>query len=355
MTHLKEYIFIFLTTTIFLFVSFTQSLAEENVFTINEIKVKGPIDLNFNRENYLNKAFINSFEILMDKILLTKDLSKINNMQLKEIKKLINGFQILEESYKKNEYKATIKIFYNEIKVKKFLGKKNISFSQSENTSAVFFPVLFINDEIQNFDENFFYKQWTDVEIKNKLINFILPLEDLENISKIVENKNKIEKINVDELVYKYDIKNYIFALIDYNTPKLNIHLKINFNNNKLSKNISYDLKNINNKLELNLILKDLKLKIIDFWKEENLINLMMPLSVNVKFQHNNIKDLDKLRNTFFKLSIIEDYDLEQFNINNSFFKIYYYGNPKKLRSELSKLGYQLKNDQGFWQLYLNE
>ena len=81
----------------------------------------------------------------------------------------------------------------------------------------------------------------------------------------------------------------------------------------------------------------------------------MMPLSVNVKFQHNNIKDLDKLRNTFFKLSIIEDYDLEQFNINNSFFKIYYYGNPKKLRSELSKLGYQLKNDQGFWQLYLNE
>ncbi len=355
MTHLKEYIFIFLTTTIFLFVSFTQSLAEENVFTINEIKVKGPIDLNFNRENYLNKAFINSFEILMDKILLTKDLSKINNMQLKEIKKLINGFQILEESYKKNEYKATIKIFYNEIKVKKFLGKKNISFSQSENTSAVFFPVLFINDEIQNFDENFFYKQWTDVEIKNKLINFILPLEDLENISKIVENKNKIEKINVDELVYKYDIKNYIFALIDYNAPKLNIHLKINFNNNKLSKNISYDLKNINNKLELNLILKDLKLKIIDFWKEENLINLMMPLSVNVKFQHNNIKDLDKLRNTFFKLSIIEDYDLEQFNINNSFFKIYYYGNPKKLRSELSKLGYQLKNDQGFWQLYLNE
>ena len=26
---------------------------------------------------------------------------------------------------------------------------------------------------------------------------------------------------------------------------------------------------------------------------------------------------------------------------NNSFFKIYYYGNPKKLRSELLKFGYQ--------------
>jgi len=46
---------------------------------------------------------------------------------------------------------------------------------------------------------------------------------------------------------------------------------------------------------------------------------------------------------------------LEEFNINNSLFKIYYYGNPKKLKLELSKFGYQLKDDQGFWQLYLNE
>ena len=46
---------------------------------------------------------------------------------------------------------------------------------------------------------------------------------------------------------------------------------------------------------------------------------------------------------------------IQPFNINNSVFKIYYYGNPKKLRTELSKFGYQLRNDQGFWQIYLNE
>ena len=40
-------------------------------------------------------------------------------------------------------------------------------------------------------------------------------------------------------------------------------------------------VKNINDKLELNSILKDLKLKITDLWKEENLINLLMPLNVN--------------------------------------------------------------------------
>ena len=352
---LREYIFIFLTATIFIFTLFTKSFAEENIFTINNVIVKGAVDLNFSRNKYLNKAFTNSFEILMSKILLTRDYTKISNTKLKQIKNLISSFQIVEESYRKNEYKANIKVYYNDIKVKKFLGQKNISFSQTENISAVFFPVLYINDEIQSFNENFFYKRWNEVEIKNELINFILPLEDLEDVSKITEMKDRIEELNVDVLVNKYDVKNYAFALMDYRDKKLNIYLKTNFINNKISKNILYEIENINNELILKSVLKDLKLKITDLWKEQNLVNLLMPLSIKLKFQHTSLEDLDKIRNTFYKIGIIDNYTLEEFNINNSFFKIYYYGNPKKLRSELLKFGYQLKNDQGLWQLYLNE
>ena len=80
-----------------------------------------------------------------------------------------------------------------------------------------------------------------------------------------------------------------------------------------------------------------------------------MPLSISLQYQHSNLEDLDKLRNIFYKIGIVDSYTLEKFNINNSFFKIYYYGNPKKLSSELLTHGYQLRNDQGFWQLYLNE
>jgi len=354
-TFLREYIFIILTATIFLFTTFTKSFSEENVFTINNVEVKGTVDLNFSREKYLNKAFLNSFEMLKTKILLSRDLNKINNIKLEQIKKLISSFQILEESYSKDVYQINIKILYNEVKVKKFLRQKNISFSQAESISAVFYPVLFVNGEIQNFNEIFFYKQWTKVVIENEIINFILPLEDLEDISKIIEMKNRIEELNIDTFIYQYNVENYVFALMDYQNKKLDIHLKINFNNNKISKNISYNVKNINDEQELIFILKDLKLMITDLWKEENLINLVMPLSIKLKFQHTNIKNLDELRNTFQKIDLINNYTLEEFNINNSFFKIYYYGNPKKLKSELSKFGYQLENVQGSWQLYLNE
>jgi len=352
---LKGYIFIFLTATIFLFISFEKGFSEENVFTINEVKVEGKIDLNFSRGKYFNVAFFNSFKILMNKILLTRDLKKVEEIKLKKIKNLISSFQVLEESYRKGVYRANIKITYNESKIKNFLRQKNISFSQPENISAVFYPILYINDEIQNFNENFFYKHWNDVAIKNELINFVLPLEDLEDISKIIKIKNKLEEINIEDLVNKYDIKNYVFALMDYQNGKLNIYLKTNFNNNKTSKNILHEIQNINDELVLNPILKDLKIKITDLWKEENLVNLLMPISIKLKFQHKNLGDLDKLRNTFYKISIIDNYTLEKFNINNSFFKIYYYGNPKRLKSELSKFGYQLRSNQGFWQLYLNE
>jgi len=167
--------------------------------------------------------------------------------------------------------------------------------------------------------------------------------------------KDRIEELDVDSLVNKYDIKNYVFTLIDYQNKKLNIHVKTNFNNNKINKNFLYNLENINDKLKLNSITKDLKFKITDLWKEANLINLLMPLSIRLQYQHSNLEDLDKLRNIFYKIGIIDNYTLEEFNTNKSFFKIYYYGNPKKLRSELFKFGYQLKNDQGQWRLYLNE
>ena len=52
---------------------------------------------------------------------------------------------------------------------------------------------------------------------------------------------------------------------------------------------------------------------------------------------------------------IVDGYFLEELNIDHGFFKIYYYGNPKRLRTELSKFGYQLKNEQGFWEIYVDE
>ncbi len=355
LTFLKERIFIFFLLIIFLFFPLNKSFGEENIFTINNVEIKGEVDINFSREKYLNKAFVNSYKVLMNKILLTSDLQKTSNIKLKEIKKLISSFQIKEEKYYKNEYKIILKINFNKNKVKKLLSEKNISYSEAKNISAIFFPVLYINDEFQDFDTNYFYQNWLDIKIEHELINFILPLDDLEDFSKISEIRENIKELEVDNLVNKYDVKNYTFSLMSYKNKKLNVHLKINFNNNIINKNLSYSLDNFKDKEKLNSIIKKLKVQITDFWKAENHINLLMPLSIQFKFNHSNLKELNRFRNIIYQINLIESYSLEEFNVKESSFKIYYYGNPKKLRSELLNLGYQLINEKGHWQLYINE
>ena len=351
----RKYFYIFFVITFFCCLTFSKSLSDENVFVIDKIKMEGNIDLSFSRDKYINKAFLESYQILISKILLARDLNKIKNIELKKIKGLVDSFQVLEENIQKDKYIAVYKVFYNDKKVKKFLGQKNISFFQPKNISAIFFPVLVINDEIQDFNESFFYKQWKTVEIKNELINFILPLEDLDDVSKIYKMRNKIEELNVGDLVNKYNINNYVFAFMDYKKSKLRIYLKTSFNNNKISKNFLYDIDNIEDESKLKFILRDLKIQITDLWKQENIINLSTPLLIRVKFEHLNLENLDKLKKNLNNISIIENYSLEELNIKNSFFKIYYFGNPRKLRNELQKYGYQLINDQGQWKININE
>ena len=86
---------------------------------------------------------------------------------------------------------------------------------------------------MQDFEENYFYKQWTNVKIKNEIVNFIMPLEDLDDILEIKKMKGRIEELNVDDLVNKYAVKNYAFAFLNHRNKKLNIYLKTMFNNHK--------------------------------------------------------------------------------------------------------------------------
>ena len=89
-------------------------------------------------------------------------------------------------------------------------------------------------------------------------------MEDLDDFAKISEMRNNLKESDILSLVSKYDIKNYIFALMDYENFKLNIYLNTSFNNNKTSKNISYEVKNLKDKERLIYILTDLKLKIVE-------------------------------------------------------------------------------------------
>ena len=349
---MKTYLFTILAVTILSLFSYTKSFAQDNAFIVENIKVEGKLDKNFLRDKYINKAIFKSFKKLMSKILVSSDLLKVENVDLKKIKNLINSFKILEENYSKRKYEASFTINYNERRVKKFLSDKNLSFSDPKKISAVFFPAFFVNGEVKSFNDNYFYQNWLKIEIKNELINFILPIEDLDDLAKVQKLKNSIEDFDIREIVGKYNNTNYVFLFMYYKNKKIKVHIKTNFENNPISKNFSYLINNINDENKLNFILEDLKLKITDIWKESNYVNLLMPLSIRVKYKQNDISDLDNLKKILYKIGLVDDYVLEEINVNYSFFKIYYFGSPKKLKTELLKFGYNLEDKQGHWEIY---
>ena len=131
--------------------------SQSEIMTVDNIKVEGEIKLNFSREKFINKAFLDSFDILKSKILLTRDLNKLGNLQIKEIKKIVKSFQLIDEKYDKKKYNATFKVIYDDEKVKKLLEEKSISFSNPDEISVVFFPMLFVDNEFVNFKNNTFY------------------------------------------------------------------------------------------------------------------------------------------------------------------------------------------------------
>ena len=104
----KSFIFILLSICLFTLTPIDKTISSENTYIINNVKSEGKIDLNFTREKHLEKAFLNSFEILMKKILLSKDLQKTKNIKLNQIKTLISSFQIIEEKYSKDKYNINI-------------------------------------------------------------------------------------------------------------------------------------------------------------------------------------------------------------------------------------------------------
>ena len=144
LTRIRQYIFIILTATIFIVASSNSKiLAKENIFIVDNVIIEGPIDLNFSRGNYINKGFQKSFNLLMNKVLISEDLKKINNIKINDIRKLVKSFQVLDENYSKGKYRVTFKFIYNDNEVKKLLENKNISISQAEKITSLFFSNTF--------------------------------------------------------------------------------------------------------------------------------------------------------------------------------------------------------------------
>jgi len=345
----KKNITILIITLLILFQS-TNVGSEENYFQIKNFEIQEKIEINFSREKIIEESLKKTFNQLLKQILLSKDIGYIKKVKLADIKSFIKSFELYEESFAGNEYSAKFNIYFDKDKIGLFLAKNNLVFSAPKNVSLMFFPIILDKGKIFLFEDNIIYQNFSEYAQKEKnIINYIIPISEIDELQRIIKNKNEIENFDFKYLAEKYNVENYTITIINLKNKKSTVLLKTYFGKKKFVKTVDYNFSDLKNQSNLLSITSDIRKNILDNWKGINSINLYQPVIINFKFVHQNIKELNNLEQALEKINIITEYSILEHDKENTTFKIAYLGNPKRLSQELLDLDYELVDMQGSW------
>ena len=352
--HIKIYITKINVFFIFFFnilIFFSTDIATSQTYLIKNVDIIEPYDLNFNKENVVDKAFKKAFNTLISKILLSENLDKINSNDLDAIRTMVKSFSIINEEFINNNYHAEFNVFFEKKKLIDYFYNLNMITSAPIEKKVFFLPILINlnNNEIKMFSENKFYLEWENIQDNSYLINYILPDEDLEDYNYIKKNLENIETYNFKGILNKYDKENYIISVFIIDNNNLDVLSKISFN-----KNISIfksKFENTDYKIQenLNKIISNLKKSYEDKWKLENEINLSIKLPIKISIKSKNINLIKNFEKDLKSSDLIYVYEIESMTKNRTSYKIIYNGNPDKLIKNLESKNYNLDYSGETW------
>ena len=286
------------------------------------------------------------------RLLLEGDHQKLLDINLKKIKKLVSYYQIINPEDNTKEDKIKINIFFDKDKIHDFFYQKNILYSDIINTEMILFPLLIIDNEYFIFSKNYFYKNWNLKEKDpNNLIEYNLPLENVEIIQKIDLNKSHFNKIKISDFFKEYNQSNMAFAIIEINNDNAKVFLNTQISGKKLKKNLSIQKINMSVDQFNNQIILTIKNKLSDLVKLQNLIDVRTPSFLNVKIKLNNKGNLVEFRNRINKIDLLDDFYVKQLNKDYALVKIKYLGKISKIIKKLKSKNINLIMIQAQWQL----
>ena len=112
-----------------------------------------------------NKAIKEAFDQLSKRILLKKDIQKISNLKLSEIKELVAYYNI-SKNLENNNNKVIFNITFNKEKIHNLFYENNISYSDISDKEFFILPILINKNEIFIFSNNYFYEKWNSMIMK---------------------------------------------------------------------------------------------------------------------------------------------------------------------------------------------
>ena len=310
-------------------------LSVENIFNVNNIKlVKKP---GISNEVLANRAIKKGFLELIDKILLEEDKKRLSQLSLPKVKELVSYYQVLNDLDKEDKDKINFNIFFDKDKLHDLFYKTGINYSKITNKEVYLLPLLKKDNEIYIYNQNFFYTNWNE-DFKSEIIDFILPIENIEVVQKINFHKDNLIDINLKDLFFEYPNKNLALILIeDLKSKNIKAYLKLRILGKDIGKNIIIEKSKLNENNENLEIIKYLSDEITNIIKEQNLIDIRTPSFLNTKLKVNDENNLVDLRKRLDKIDMILNIYVQEFNNEYVFIKIKYLGKLNSIIRQLEK------------------
>ena len=321
-------------------------LSDNSLFNVNNISLEKKE--NFSIKILADKAIKEAFKQLTNKILLKDDIKQVTDLKFSDIKDLVKYYNIVKNPEKESN-KINFSVTFDKDKIHNLFYKKKISYLDITNKEFYILPILLNKNEIFVFSNNYYYENWNKND-NHELIEFILPIENIEIIQIINQSRDDLLQLELNSLFKEYLNKNISLVLIDKkDTTEKKIYLKAVIQNKFISKSLTIK-KNDLEKIELNeKVIFEIKKEIINLIKSQNLIDISAPSFLNVKLDLSQKNNLALLKSRIKNIDLIENIYVQEFNKENVDLKIKYLGKLDKIINQLKKENINLKLVDDYW------
>ena len=304
-------------------------LSDNNLFNVNNILVNKKDNLSNNQ--LANKAIKEAFDQLSKRILLKKDIQKISELDYSNIRELVTYYNISKKSDNDN---VIFNVTFDRDKIHNLFYNREILYSDIVDKDFYVLPIFLKQNKIYIFSNNYFYEYWNKLN-NDDLLEFILPLENIEIIQSINKSRNNLLDLSLDLIFKEYADKNIALVFIEEDElNKEKIYLKTKIQGKLISKNLNIE-KDIKEKNSKNRIISLLKEEITNLVKSENLIDIRTPYFINVKLNLNKNNNLVLFNSKIKKLDLIEEIFVLEFNKDYVNIKIKYLGKLERMVNQL--------------------
>ena len=195
---------------------FSTGKSHAKTFSINDIEISTPFEINFNKNEIIDEGFVKAFNELILSIVQSKDQEKLKNTSINQIKGMIETFSIIEEKFIDEIYYLTLNVSFNKKNIFDLLESKNIFPSLPVKKDFLLIPLLVDQNKNQvlMFSENKLFSSWNLNNKKYSLLNYILPTQDLDDFSLIKRNIDNLETYDFKEIINKYSLNDHIIMIV---------------------------------------------------------------------------------------------------------------------------------------------